>query len=203
MNKYTVRLSGHGVESVFVALNEDSFSFWFQKQNEEDFTIEEYLCNPEDFEGIPEEFNFLIKDGEASYWDDHEDIFCHLTGPDLDSCFITVDKVEDDGSYEEILCEKFQDFIEKHENIIEHLESEVQYNDIPEQIMECNSYEKGTIFGDTFQAETFDPKLLKICIAEGPNGVDYLCSVHYNGIDLDNTEYCVRGKGMVVNVWEK
>ena len=203
MNKYTVRLNGHGVESVFVALNEDSFSFWFQKQNEEDFTIEEYLCNPEDFEDIPEEFNFLIKDGEASYWDDHEDIFCRLSGPDFNSCFIAVDKIEDDGSHKEILCEKFQDFIEKHENVIEHVEPEVEYEDIPEQIMECNSYKKGTIFGDIFEAKNFDPALLKIIIKEGPNGVDYFCGAYYNGEELSNTESSTRGKGMVVDVWEK
>jgi hypothetical protein len=203
MKKYSLRLSGHGMESIFIRLNEDSFSFWFQKQKEEDFEIAEYLCSPEDFEDIPEEFNFLIKDGETCDWDNHEDIFCHLYSPDLDSCHIVIEEMKDDGSFEEILCEKFQDFIEKHEDVIEYLYSEVKYEDVPEQVMECNSYEKGTIFGDIFEAESFDPKLLKIFVVEGPNGVDYFSAAHYNGQELDNTEYCTRGKGMVVEVWEK
>ena len=203
MNKYLLSLNGHGMESVFLRLNEDSFSFWFQKQKEEDFEIVDYLLSPEDFEDIPEEFNFLIQDGESIEYFDHEDIFCHLYSPDLTSCNITVEEIQDDGSYKEILCEKFQDFIEKHEDVIEHQDSEIKYEDVPEQVMECNSYEKGTIFGDIFEAENFDPKLLKIILIEGPNGVDYFTAAHYNGQELDNTESSTRGKGMFVNVWEK
>lgn len=203
MKKYSLRLSGHGMESIFIRLNEDSFSFWFQKQKEEDFEIADYLHSPEDFEDIPEEFNFLISDGESIEYHDHEDVFCHLYSPHLNSCDIVIQEIKDDGSFEEILCEKFQDFVEKYEDVIEYQDSEVKYEDVPEQVMECNSYEKGTIFGDTFEAESFDPKLLKIFVVEGPNGVDYFSAAHYNGQELDNTEYCTRGKGMVVEVWEK
>lgn len=203
MKKYLLSLNGHGVGSVFIRLNEDSFSFWFQKQKEEDFTIADYLCNPEDFEDIPEEFNFLIKDGESVDWDDNEDIFCNLYSPDLDSCSIIVEEIQNDGSYKEILCEKFSKFIEKHENVIDYQNSAVEYQDIPEQVMECNSYEKGTIFGDIFEAESFDPALLKILIKEGPNGVDYFSGAYYNGEELNNTESSTRGKGMRVDIWEK
>ena len=203
MKKYLLSLNGHGVNSVFVPLNEDSFSFWFQKQRNEDFAIEEYLCNPEDFEDIPKEFNFLIKDDEALDWDDHEDIFCHIYSPDLDSCYIQIEEIQEDGSNKEILNEKFQDFIEKNEHIIEHQDPAVDYADIPEQVMECNSYEKGTIFGGTFEAEDLDLKLLKIFIEEGPNGCMYFSGASYGGEDLDNTECCTRGKGMDVSVWEK
>ena len=94
MKKYLLSFNGHGVNSAFVSLNEDSFSFWFQKQKNEDFAIEEYLCNPEDFEDIPEEFNFLIKDDEALDWDDHEGIFCHVYSPDLDSCYIQIEEIQ-------------------------------------------------------------------------------------------------------------
>mgnify|MGYP000866446267 CR=1 FL=1 len=203
MNKYLLSFSGHGMESVFIRLNEDSFSFWFQKRQEEDFAIADYLCSPEDFEDIPEEFNFLIEDGEAVEWSDHDSVFCHLYSPDLDSCFIVVEEIQDDESYKEILCEKFSNFIEKNEGVIDYQNSANEYADIPEQVMECNSYEKGTIFGDIFEAKNFDPALLKIIIKEGPNGVDYFCGAYYNGEELSNTESSTRGKGMVVDVWEK
>jgi hypothetical protein len=203
MKKYTLELNGHGVESVFVKLNEDSYCFWAQKQNEEDFSIAEYLCSPEDFEDIPEEFDFLVKDGEVAYWDDHEDIFFSISSPDLDSCYILVKEMKDADSGEEIVYEKFQDFIEKHEDIVAYKNPDVEYKDIPQHVMECNSYEKGTMFGAEFEAEDFDPKLLKILITEAPNGSDYFYSASYNGEDLCNDNYYTRGKGMEVSVWEK
>ena len=203
MKKYSLSFNGHGVESVFVSLNEDSFSFWLQKQNDEDFSIPEYLCNPEDFEDIPEEFNFLIKDDETLDWDDHEGIFCHIHSPDLDSCYIQVEEIKEDEANEEILCEKFQDFIEKNEHVIDGEDRAVEYTEIPDQVMECNSYEKGTIFGSVFEAEDFDLKLLKIFLTEGPNGCIYFNGAAYDGEDLDNTELCTRGKGMDVSVWDK
>lgn len=202
MNKYLLSFSGHGMESVFIRLDEDSFSFWFQKQ-QQDFAIADYVCNPEDFENIPEEFNFLIKDGESIEWVDHENVFCHLYSPDLDSCFIIIEEIQDDQSYKEILCEKFSEFIKKYEDAIDYQDPFVKYTDLPEQIMECNSYEKGIIFGDIFEAEGFDPKLLKIIVKEGPNGIDYFYGASYNGEELGNTESSTRGKGMIVEIWEK
>ena len=203
MNKYLLSFSGIGVESVYIRLNKDSFSFWFQKQQEEDFDIVDYLFAPEDFEDIPEEFNFLIQDGETIEWFNHEDVFCHFYSPDLDSCYITVEEVEDNQSYKEILCEKFLKFVDEHEDVIEYQDSEVEDEYAPEQIMECNSYEKGVIFGDIFEAESFDPKLLKIIVKEAPNGIDYFDGASYNGEELSNTQSCTRGKGMVVEIWEK
>jgi len=201
MKKYLLSLNGHGMESAFFRLNEDSFSFWFQKEKE-DFDIPSYLCNPEDFEDVPDEFNFLIEDGESIEWYDHESVFCHLYSPDLDSCSILVEEVQEDGSNKEILSEQFSQFIDENEDIVDY-DSAVEYEDVPEQVMECHSYEKGTIFGDTFEADDFDPKLLKIFVVEAPNGVHYLKRVFYNGEELFNTECSTRGKGMTATVWEK
>jgi hypothetical protein len=192
MKKYLLTLNGHGMESVFMRLNEDSFSFWFQKEKQEDFDIASYLCSPEDFEDIPDEYL------------DHESVFCHLYSPDLDSCTILVEEVQEDGSHKEILSEKFSDFIDKHEDIIHYnCDSTIKYEDLPEQVMECHSYEKGTIFGDFFEADDFDPKLLKIFVKEAPNGVDYFEKASYNGEELSNTECSTRGKGMEASVWER
>ncbi len=203
MKKYSFELVGHGVESVFVKLTEDSYCFWAQKQNEDDFSIAEYLCDPEDFEDIPEEFNFLVKDDEVAYWDDHQDIFLTICSPDLDSCSILVKEIKGEDSSEEIIYEKLQDFIEKHEYIIDYKDPDVKHEDVPQYVMECNSYEKGTVFGSEFEAESFDPKLLKIMTTEIPNGEVYFCGASYNGEDLYNDNYYTRGKGMEVKVWEK
>jgi hypothetical protein len=203
MNKYLLSLCGHGVESVFIALNEKSFSFWFQKKKTEDFELSDYLCSPEDFEDIPEEFNFLIKDGEVCDLDSHEDIFCRVYSPELESCCVIVEQILDDGSYKEILCEKFLEFAEKYNHVIDYQDSFVEYKDVPDQVMVYNSYEKGVIFGDVFEAENFDLKLLKIIIKEAPNGVDYFCKALYNNQELSNTECCTSGKGATAYVWEK
>ena len=202
MKKYTLKFTGHGVQSVFVALNEKSFAFWSGKKEQEDFSIEEYLCNPANFEDIPEEFNFLMQDGEELYWDDHKDIFCSLNSPDLDSCFILVEEVKDDESTEEILYERFQDFIEKNKDVVEHQGMEMKDKQMPRYVMECNSYEKGVVFGDTFEAESFDPNLLKIHVVEGPSGHDYFSTAYYNGEELYNNECFTRGKGMMTWVFD-
>jgi len=203
MNKYILSLCGHGVESCFIKLNEESFSFWFQKQKTEDFELSDYLCSPEEFEDIPEEFNFLIEDGESIEWSEHENVFCNIYSPDLESCDIIIDQIQDDGTTTEILCEKFSEFVEQYDNMIDYQNSFIEYIDVPDQVMECNSYEKGVIFGDIFEAEKFDPKLLKIIVKEAPNGVDYFYSASYNNEQLSNTECDTRGIGMAVNIWEK
>jgi hypothetical protein len=203
MKKYLLSLNGHGAESVFIRLNEDSFAFWSEKQKEEESFVADYLCTPEDFENIPEEFNFLIKNGESFEWYENDDIFCHFSSPDLDSCYIQVEEIQEDGSSKQIFLEQFSKFREDNEDAIEYLDPEVEYEDIPDHVMECNSYEKGVLFGETFEAEDFDFKLLKILVKEAPNGVEYFDSAYYNGEELDNTEYSTRGKGMEVNLWEK
>jgi hypothetical protein len=121
----------------------------------------------------------------------------------LDSCYIQVEEIQEDGSSKQIFLEQFSKFREDNEDAIEYLDPEVEYEDIPDHVMECNSYEKGVLFGETFEAEDFDFKLLKILVKEAPNGVEYFDSAYYNGEELDNTEYSTRGKGMEVNLWEK
>lgn len=201
MNKYLLSLCGHGAESVFISLTEDSYSFWFQKQ-QEDFEFSDYLCSPEEFEDIPEEFNFLIEDGEPIDWYEHENIFCSIYSPDLESCNIIIEQIQDDGSTIEILCEKFSKFVEQYDNVIDHQNSFVEYDNVPDQVMACNSYEKGVIFGDIFETEKFDPKLLKIIVKEAPNGVDYFSSASYNNEQLSNTECSTKGIGLSVHLWE-
>lgn len=203
MKKYLLSLNGYGSETAFFRMNEDSFAFWNEKQEEEESFAADYLCTPEDFENIPEEFNFLIEDGESLEWYENDSVFCHFSSPDLDSCSIQVEEIQEDGSYKQVFAEQFSNFVEENEELIEYLDPEVEYEDIPDYVMQCNSYEKGTHFADSFEAETFDFKLLKILIKEAPNGSEYIDSVYYDGKELDNTESSTIGKGMEVILWEK
>jgi len=201
MKQYVISLSGHGVESVFMKLSPESYSWWFQKDQSEEFDMAEHIAFPEDYRGdIPDEFNPLF-DGtdEYQYWDDNDSIFCHATTPSFDTCNLIVEEVGEDGA----LTEVFNKPLNQVYDCVLYEGSLIEYNDVPEQVMECHDYQKGTIFGATIEAEEFDMSKLIIIAKEAPNGNEYLDQVLYDREELVNTESCTRGKGMEVFIWEK
>ena len=205
MKKYLLTLNGHGAESIFLRLNEDQYSYWFQQQKNEEIDIVDYILSPDESIDIPHEHNFLLEDNESIYIEDSSLKFLHYYSPDLDSCSILVEEILEDGSSKTITEEKFRDFAEKHE-CINYVGPDVKFEDIPDQVLEYHSYEKGTIFGDSFETEgfdEFDPSLLKFIVKEAPNGLDYIDGIFYNEQELENTEGNTRGKGSEANIWEK
>lgn len=195
MKKYLITLNGHGVETAFLRLTPELYSFWFQKSQDENFEICDYLFSPEEFEDdIPQDMNFLIQNGESLNWDDNELVEYLETTPNMDTCFINIQNEEGD----DIVNEPFQEYNEAYD-CIEYGNSITGSN----QLMEINSYEKGTIFGGYFETDNFDPSKLKFHTTESPNGNDYLVGVFYDGEEIINTEYSTRGKGIEVEVWEK
>ena len=201
MKKYLLTINGHGQETSFVALTPESYSFWFQKNKENTSDVVDYIYSPEDnSEGIPDEFNFLMQDGEFVDIHDSNASFLNLHSPNIDSCKFVVGEVDDEGFFSREIVEcPFED----HEELLDNEYFFVKYEDIPEQILEVNSYEKGTFFGAYFEAEDFDLSLLKFVLGEAPNGEFYLVDVFYNGELLINTESNTRGKGTEVQIWEK
>lgn len=205
MKKYLLTLNGHGAESIFLRLNEDQYSYWFQQQNEEEIDIVDYILSPDESIDIPHEYNFLLEDNESIHIEDSSLKFLHYYSADLDSCSILVEELLEDGSAKTIIEEKFRDFVEKHE-CINYVNPDVKFEDIPDQVLEYHSYEKGTIFGDSFETEgfnEFDASLLKFIVKEAPNGLDYIDGILYNEQELENTEGNTRGKGSEANIWEK
>jgi len=199
MKKYLLTINGHGQETSFVALTPESYSFWFQKNKENTSEVVDYISEPEYSEGIPDEFNFLMQDSE--FVDIYDGVsFLNLHSPNIDSCKFVVGEVDDDGFFSR---EIFECPFEDHEELLHNEDFFVEYEDIPEQILEVNSYEKGTFFGAYFEAEDFDLSLLKFVLKEAPNGMFYLVDVFYDGELLINTESNTRGKGTEVQVWEK
>jgi hypothetical protein len=205
MKKYSITFSGHGTETVFVGLDKETFDYWQNKEEQdEDFSLVDYLCNPEDYEDVPKEHNFLIdEDGEPLYWDDHEKIFYTIHSPDLESCYLIIEEIKEGESNEEIINEEFKTFIEKHEDSIDYQDCSIKHEDTPDYILQCDSYQKGSVFATTFEAEDFDPKLLKVVAEEAPNGLYYFSSVSYNDEELYNEDFFTRGKGMNADLFEK
>lgn len=201
MKKYLLTINGHGQETSFVVLTPESYSFWFQKNKENTSDVVDYIYNPEDnSEGIPDEFNFLMQDGEFVDIYDSNASFLNLHSPNIDSCKFVVGEVDDDGFFSrEIVEYSFED----HEELLDNEYFFVKYEDIPEQILEVNSYEKGTFFGAYFEAEDFNLSFLKFVLGEAPNGQFYLVDVFYDEEMLINSESNTRGKGTEVQIWEK
>lgn len=197
MKKYLVTINGHGVETAFLRLTPEQYSFWEEQNNDEDFEITDYIFSPEDFEDvIPDEMNILFEDGEAYNWDYNPLIEFVSSTPNFDNCDVCIEEISDDDS-KEILNTSFIEFNDEYECLesSEHVKGS-------DQMMEINSYEKGTVFGGYFETDNFDPSKLKIQTIEAPNGEDYLKSVTYNGEEIINTESSTRGKGMTVDLWE-
>ncbi len=202
MKKYLITLNGHGSESIFLRLNEDQYSYWFQQQRDEEIDIVDYILRPDESIDIPYEHNFLLEDDECVEIENSSLKFLHYYSPDLDSCCILVEEILEDGSINEVIIEKFREFAEKHE-CIDCVDPDVSFDDIPDQVLEYHSYEKGVMFGDQINAESFDLSLLKFVVKEAPNGLEYLSAVFYNDQELENTEGSTRGKGIEANIWEK
>lgn len=202
MKQYLLTLNGHGAESIFLRLNEDQYSYWFQQQKDEEIDIIDYILSPDESIDIPHEHNFLLEDDEAVEIENSSLKFLHYYSANLDSCSILVEEILEDGSAKTIIEEKFRDFAEKHE-CINYVSPDVSFDDIPDQVLEYHSYEKGVMFGDQINTESFDPSLLKFIIKEAPNGLDYISAIFYNDQELDNTEGSTRGKGSEANIWEK
>lgn len=206
MKKYLLTINGYGQETSFVALTPESYSFWFQKNKENTSDVVDYIYDPEgNSEGVPDEFNFLMLDGEfVDIYDSNVSFsgvsFLNLHSPNIDACKFVVGEVDEDGfCSREILECPFED----HEELLHNEDFFVEYEDIPEQILEVNSYEKGTFFGAYFEAEDFNLSLLKFVLKEAPNGEFYLVDVFYDEELLINTESNTRGKGTEVQIWEK
>jgi hypothetical protein len=205
MKKYLLTLNGYGAESIFLRLNQDQYSYWFQQQKNEEIDIVDYIQNPDECADIPNQHNFLLEGDEYISIEDSDLIFLHYSSADLDSCSILIEEIFDDKSVKEILDEKLREFLEKHE-CIHYVESDIKFEDIPDQVLEYHSSEKGTMFGDCFETEgfdDFDPSLLKFIVKESPNGCDYIDSIFYNDQKLGNSEGFSRGKGCQASVWEK
>jgi hypothetical protein len=203
MKKYLISLGGWGVETVFIQLKPESYSWWFQNSQDEDFDITEYITDPEEFKHeVPKEFDFLLVDDDSEYqsWDDNDWIFCQASTPDLDTCHIIVEELGEDGYYNK---EVYNDNLSDISECILHVGSLIDYEDVPEQVMEINSSEKGIIFGAEIETEDFDISKLSIVVKEGPNGHDYIDGVFYDREELINTESSTRGKGIEVIIWEK
>jgi len=194
MKNYLITLNGHGVETAILKLTPKQYSYWFKKNDDDDFEITDYIWSPEDFQGdIPDDMNLLIEDDEIYSWDENPLIEFHSSTPDFDNCDICI---EEDGV--EILNKSFIEFNDEYEC----LES-VEVASCSDQIMEIDSYEKGTVFGGYVETDNFDPSKLRFLTIEGPNDLDYLVSVVYDEEDIINTESSTRGKGMTVSVWEQ
>ena len=206
MKKYLLTLNGHGAESIFLRLNEDQYSYWRssrrQQQNNEEIDIVDYIQNPDECADIPNEYNFLLEDDEFVSIEDSNLIFLHYCSADLDSCSILVEEILEDGSVKTIIEEKFEDFAEKYE-CIDYVGSDIKFMDVPDQVLEYHSFEKGTMFGDFFETEGFNLNLLKLTVKEAPNGSEYIDGIFYNGQELGNSEGSTRGKGCQASVWEK
>jgi len=204
MKKYLIALNGHGAESIFIKLTPERYSWWWQATQDEDFCIEDYLFDPENFDyAIPDEMNILkIGDGEFQEWDSNDLIFEHYNSPDLVHCHLTVDEVVDDveENYREVLSQPLDEFNDEYDCFTEQ---EVVIREIPEQVLEINNYEKGCMYGAFIEVESFDPTKLKILIDEAPNGNMYMCAVFYDGEELCNTESLTRVKGIIASVWER
>lgn len=201
MKKYLISFNGYGVESSFMSLTESQYSWWFKKSQDENFSIEEYLIDPEGFDQeIPPEYDILLNHDGYQCWDYNSLIFYQETTPDLDSCYLMVEEMIEDSADIEVVNIAFIDFIDGDVNIEHRISTD---SNLPKQIMECNSYEKGTIFGAIVETDQFDTSKLSFTIDEGPNGNEYLCKVVYDGEELTNTESSTRGKGMVVTIWDR
>lgn len=202
MKQYLISLSGHGVESVFMKLTPEAYSWWFQKSQDEDFDMASHIVFPDDHIGeVPNEFHPLYtgEGEEFQSWDDNDWIVCQATTPSIDTCVLVVEEVSDDGGLNEV----FSKELNQIDDCVSYDGSLIDYDDVPEQFMECNDYQKGVIFGAMIDAEEFDICKLSIITKEGPNGMEYLTEVLYDNEELINTESSTRGKGMEVTVWEK
>ena len=203
MKKYLITLTGHGSESIFMKLTPEQYSWWWQATQDEDFCLEDYLIDPENFDyDIPDEMNILkIGDGEFQEWDSNDLIFEHYNSPDLVHCHLTIEEVLEDAEehYQEVLSQPLDEFNDEYDCFTEQ---EVVIREIPEQVLEINNYEKGCLYGAVIEVKEFDPTKLKILTDEAPNGNIYLCAVFYDGEELCNTESFTRGKGMAASVWE-
>jgi len=204
MKKYLITLNGHGSESVFMKLTPEQYSWWFQASQDEEFELEDYLVDPESFSmtnHIPDDMNLLrIDDDNYQDWDNNDLIFEHYNSPELEFCELTIEELEDDGDYSEILSQTLKSFDEEFECFTD---TKFPNKELPEQVLECNSYEKGTLYGAIIEVEEFDPTKLKITVDEAPNGNMFMCTAFYDGEELCCSESSTRGKGMSAQVWER
>jgi len=163
---------------------------------------------------IPKEAMFMHDDtGEVgASWYEPLDEFDHTWGPTLDGAYLTIEKVESDEYrskfIEDIvegqdLSEWMEETSEKFSTDDEYVECYDDNHDYGDRYPEKGDYicqfyssEKGTFFDAGFTTPgLFDPKKLKFCIGEAPNGEDLVYAIKYDGEELSNDGGDTNGKG--------
>ena len=183
---------------------------------EEVNTDEEFEdLNPAD---IPVEAMFMHnEEGEGATYYEPWDQFDATYGAPIDSAYLTVEKV----SGTEYNADHIEDIIE-HEDCndfvqrigdesdweVEAYSENHTYGDMyPEKgqhICQFISSEKGTFFQTVIEtALPFNQNLLKLCVAEAPNGEDLIYGLEYDGVELDNDGGDTNGKGYWVYFYKQ
>ena len=190
--------------------------------NAEDKTPEE-VNTDEEFEDlnpadIPVEAMFMHnEEGEGSTYYEPWDQFDATYGAPIDSAYLTVEKV----SGTEYNADHIEDIIE-HEDCndfvqrigdesdweVEAYSENHTYGDMYPQkgqhICQFISSEKGTFFQTVIEtALPFNQNLLKLCVAEAPNGEDLIYGLEYDGVELDNDGGDTNGKGYWVYFYKQ
>ena len=174
----------------------------------------------EDINGadIPREAMFMHnEEGEGSSYYEPWDQFDATYGAPIDSAYLTVDKVA--GT--EYNAEHLEDIIE-HEDCNDFVQRigdesdwEVEvyaedhgkgdvYPKKGQHICQFISSEKGTFFETVIEtALPFNQNLLKLQVAEAPNGEDLIYGLEYDGQELDNDGGDTNGKGYWVYFYKQ
>tara|TARA_S200002703_G_C3709510_1_gene217920 strand:+ start:46 stop:798 length:753 start_codon:yes stop_codon:yes gene_type:complete len=229
---YRIRIWGYGAETSYMNISKEAHDFWkAQVEENGDSDAVSYVLNAEDFEAdkinecddiedtvIPREAMFMHnEEGEGSTYYEPWDQFDATYGTPIDSAYLTVDKVA--GT--EYNAEHLEDIIE-HEDcndfvqrIGEETDWEVEvyaedhgkgdvYPKKGQHICQFMSSEKGTFFETVIEtALPFNQNLLKLQVAEAPNGEDLIYGLEYDGEEIDNDGGDTNGKGYYVYFYEQ
>ena len=190
--------------------------------NAEDKTPEEVNID-EEFEDldpatIPREAMFMHnEEGEGSSYYEPWDQFDATYGAPIDSAYLTVEKVA--GT--EYNAEHLEDIIEHEDcnDFVQRIGDETDWDvevyaedhgkgDVypkkGQHICQFMSSEKGTFFETVIEtALPFNQNLLKLQVAEAPNGEDLIYGLEYDGEEIDNDGGDTNGKGYYVYFYEQ
>lgn len=212
---YQVEIGGYGGESVYAKVDEAAYVFW--SQEDLDFTLEDYVFDPEQFvdeNPIPAEANFLYNKEDDYYmdWYEMDSEIEHNYGSDVGNSWMTVEETEteswDSNTLQDIIStEDVNDIVEKYDIDVDSSQFDLDEHadeDGNNYVLYAMSLEKGTFFNTTIESTSgdFDPAKLKISTYEMPNGDEIISGVEYDGEELDGLgNGDTRGKGYVAEVW--
>jgi hypothetical protein len=229
MKHYQVMLWGYGGEAAYIKLNEEQYTYWREKYDEDgDEPLLDYMLagdwGDEEEEGakdVPPEMDFMLwknDKGEKfrSSWYEAPTEFCHQYGVGYDAR-LTVNEVESDEYNAKYIADVIdsEEITQLNVNITDESDGEDELIDFgiakdyngepieePEYVCQFWSAEKGTFFeGYISVPDDFDIKKLKIFCEEFPNGDDTVVRVEYDGEEIDNQGGDTNGKGYSVALW--